>query len=83
MGLTSALVIKFNGRFFDFLFLQHCFIYLPSDSTVTEDAGIEPRTVATLALTARCTNHLARSHPQPPPPPLLPSPPPPPLPTPQ
>jgi hypothetical protein len=31
---------------------------------VSEDAGIEPRTVATLALTARRSNHLARSHPQ-------------------
>jgi hypothetical protein len=28
-----------------------CFICLPSDSTVSEDDGIEPRTVATLALT--------------------------------
>ncbi len=33
--------------------LQHCFICRPSDSTVSEDAGIEPRTVATLALTAK------------------------------
>jgi hypothetical protein len=31
----------------------------PSDSTVPEDAGIEPRTVATLALTARLSKHLA------------------------
>jgi hypothetical protein len=43
--------------------IQHCFICRPSDSTVSEDAGIEPRTVATLALTARRSNHLARSHP--------------------
>jgi hypothetical protein len=43
--------------------IQYCFIYRPSDSTVSEDAGIEPRTVATLALTARRSNHLARSHP--------------------
>jgi hypothetical protein len=48
----------------------------PSDSTVSEDAGIEPRTVATLALTARRSTtrldfirparshlHSARSHP--------------------
>jgi hypothetical protein len=27
--------------------IQHCFICRPSDSTVSEDAGIEPRTVAT------------------------------------
>jgi hypothetical protein len=31
-------------------FFQHCFICRPSDSTVSEDAGIEPRTVATSAL---------------------------------
>ncbi len=43
--------------------LQHCFICRPSDSTVSEVAGIEPRNVATLALTARRSNHLVRSHP--------------------
>jgi hypothetical protein len=32
--------------------IQHCNICRPSDSTVSEDAGIEPKTVATLALTA-------------------------------
>ncbi len=31
---------------------QHCFICCSSDSTVSEDAGIEPRTFATLAFTA-------------------------------
>jgi hypothetical protein len=31
-------------------FIQHCFICRPSDFTVSEDAGIEPRTVATLAI---------------------------------
>ncbi len=35
----------------------------PSDSSVSEDAGIEPRTVATLALAVRHSNHSARSHP--------------------
>jgi hypothetical protein len=30
--------------------IQHCFICRPSDSTVSEDAGIEPRTVAFPAL---------------------------------
>ncbi len=30
--------------------IQHCFICRHSDSTVSEDAGIEPRTVATTAL---------------------------------
>jgi hypothetical protein len=42
-------------------FIQHC--YFHSDSTVTEDAGIEPRTVATLALAVRLSSHWARSHP--------------------
>jgi hypothetical protein len=41
--------------------IQHCFIFRPLDSTVSVDAGIEPRTVATLVLTARRSNHLARS----------------------
>jgi len=40
--------------------IQHCFIGRPSESTVSEDAGIKPRTVATLALAARSSNHLAR-----------------------
>jgi hypothetical protein len=30
--------------------IQHCFICRPSDSTVSDVAGIEPRTVATSAL---------------------------------
>ncbi len=34
-------------------FIQHCFICRHSDSTVSEDAGIAPRTVTTLALTFR------------------------------
>ncbi len=65
---------KLKGGFFGFfLFLydiQHCFICRPSDSTASEDAGIEPRTVATTALTVRRSNHSAdlflkaRSHPQ-------------------
>jgi hypothetical protein len=42
--------------------IQHCFIYGPLDITVSEDAGIENRTVATLALAVRCYNHSARSH---------------------
>jgi hypothetical protein len=43
-------------------FIQHCFICRPSDSTVSVDAGIEPRTVAT-ALADRRSVQLARSHP--------------------
>jgi hypothetical protein len=44
-------------------FIQHCVICCPSNSTVSEDAGIEPRTVATLALAVRRSNLSARSHP--------------------
>jgi hypothetical protein len=40
--------------------IQQCFIFRPLDSTVSEDAGIESRTVETLALTARHSNHSAR-----------------------
>jgi hypothetical protein len=43
--------------------IQHCFICRPLDSTVSEDAGIEPRTVATTALAVRHSNHSARSLP--------------------
>jgi hypothetical protein len=39
------------------------FICRTSDSTVSEDAGIKPRTVATSALAVRRSNHSARSHP--------------------
>ncbi len=35
----------------------------PPDSTVSEDAGIEPKTVATMALAVRRSNHSARSLP--------------------
>ncbi len=39
------------SAFFYTYFIQHCFICRPSDSTVSEDAVIEPcRTVATLAM---------------------------------
>ncbi len=42
--------------------IQHCFICRLSDSTVSEDAGIEPRTVATMALAVKRSIHSARSH---------------------
>jgi hypothetical protein len=50
-------------------FIQLYFICHPSDSTVSEDAGIEPRADVTLALAALAVqsdalNHSARSHPQ-------------------
>jgi hypothetical protein len=57
---------KGGGRYFWILFfmyvIQHCFICHLSDSSVSEDAGIEP-TSCDLALTARRSNHSARSHP--------------------
>jgi hypothetical protein len=40
--------------------IQHCFICRVSDSTVSEDAGIEPRTIANLALKARHSNQPLR-----------------------
>jgi hypothetical protein len=43
-------------------FIQHCFICRPSDSTVSENARIEPRTVATSSLAVRRSNHPATSH---------------------
>jgi hypothetical protein len=47
--------------------IQHCFIRRRSDSTVSEDARIEPKTVVTTALDVRRSNHSARSqqHPHP------------------
>jgi hypothetical protein len=41
---------------------QHCFVCRPSHGTVWEDAGFEPRTVATTALPVRRSHHSARSH---------------------
>ncbi len=43
--------------------IQHCFICRPSDSTVSEDAGIEPRTIVTTALAVSRSNHSAKFHP--------------------
>ncbi len=69
-GQISAVFFFFlflQGDFFIFLIMydvQHCFICRPWDPTATvlEDAGIEPRTVATTALTVRLSNHSATSH---------------------
>jgi hypothetical protein len=41
--------------------IQNGFICRPPDSTVSEDAGIKPRTVATTAFIVRLSNHSARS----------------------
>ncbi len=57
---VSPLIIKqgdFFGVFLSMYFIQHCCICRPSDSTVSEDAGIEPRTVATSALAVRRSIH--------------------------
>jgi hypothetical protein len=43
--------------FFSLYRIQHFFICQPSDSNVSEDAGIKPRTVATSALAVRRSNH--------------------------
>jgi len=43
----------FKRDFFLMYVIQHCFICRPSDSNVSEDAGIEPRTVANSALAVR------------------------------
>jgi hypothetical protein len=42
-------------------FIQHCFICSPSDSIMSEDAGIEPRKVATSEMAVRRSNQSARS----------------------
>jgi hypothetical protein len=56
-----------RGIFFIFFvfykyFIQQCLICRPSDSSVSEDAGIESKTVAILAFSARSNNHSIRSH---------------------
>ncbi len=43
--------------FYSLYCIQHWFICHPSDSTVSEDAGMEPRTVVTSALAVRRSNH--------------------------
>jgi hypothetical protein len=65
--LPYLFVADIKGDFFGFFLfmynIQHCFICRPSDSTVSKNAEIEPRTVATTALAVRRSNHSARSHP--------------------
>jgi hypothetical protein len=67
MWVPTSISDKRKGGFLWFIFIfmyviQHCFICRPSDSTVLEDAGFEPWTDATLALTVRRSNLLATSH---------------------
>ncbi len=54
---------NFLGFFLFMYDIQHCFICRPSDSTVSEAAGIQLRTVATTALAVRRSNHSVRFHP--------------------
>ncbi len=58
--LSAVEVIPNTTQYTFILFLyyiQHCFLCRPSDFTVPTDAGIEPRNVATCALTVRRSNH--------------------------
>jgi hypothetical protein len=41
--------------------VQRCCLCSASDSTVSEYAGVEPRTVSAPALELRCSDHSARS----------------------
>ncbi len=65
-GLKQRANTFLQGDFWDFFmyFIQHYFICRASDSTVSGDDGIEPRTVATSALAVRRSNHSAKSHSQ-------------------
>jgi hypothetical protein len=58
--------LDFFSFFFDFpailvsifkYYIQHCFTRRPADSTVSEDAGNDPKTVATFALAVSRSSH--------------------------
>ncbi len=57
----TFIILNLTGGFFLFfictVFNTASSICRPSDSTVSEDAGIEPRTIATSALAVRRSNH--------------------------
>jgi hypothetical protein len=55
--VTTELNLKGGFLIFFMSDIQHCFICRPSESTVSEDAGIEPRTVMTTALAVRRSNY--------------------------
>ncbi len=57
--IKNRIIFFYSGLIYGFFlhFIQHCFICRPSDSTVSEDAEIEPRTFATTALAVRRSNH--------------------------
>jgi hypothetical protein len=46
LGLIEMKKLK---GFFKVIYLKNCLIYRPSDLIVSEDAGVEPRTIATFA----------------------------------
>jgi hypothetical protein len=54
-----SLVTTFKAEDIFMCHIQQCFICRPLDSTVMEAAGIEPKTVAALALTVRGSNYWA------------------------
>jgi hypothetical protein len=43
-----------SSAFFAWIFIQNCFICRPSDSTVSEDAGIEPRIFCNFGIKKLC-----------------------------
>jgi hypothetical protein len=54
-GPQTLFKLFYKGGFFFFFInvIQQCFTCRPSDSTVSKDAAIEPKTVATLEWTAK------------------------------
>ncbi len=62
-GWWKPILNRFFWIFLCMYFVQHCFICCPADSIVSEDVGIEPRTVSTSALAIRRSSHSATSHP--------------------
>jgi hypothetical protein len=71
MKLSSSMTSKFRFGLDFMFFIQHCFIWRPSNSTVSEDAGIEQWTVViwqwqsdALPTLLDLIHTLARSHPK-------------------
>ncbi len=58
---TASIIFRFCFAIFLYIFSQY-FFYRPSDFTVSVDAGIEPRSVASLTPADRRSNQSARSH---------------------
>jgi hypothetical protein len=62
-ALSSLYKLLSKGYIFGFFFVTlFNTVSSASESTVSEDARIEPRTVATTALAVRRSNHSVRSH---------------------